>query len=72
MFSLVSKLKALKSKVIRWERIKKRALKEQLFLIEGELDGIILKNSIGILSDKDMARVKDLDDSKMEILKNKK
>jgi hypothetical protein len=48
MIKLVSKLKALKSMVIKWEKNKKLKSKEELVQIEVELD-ILYSTNLGVL-----------------------
>ena len=69
MNSMVSKLRALKSIVLIWERDKKKILGEELKIFEGELETIYLYNTCGIMSEQVKAWVKELEAQKLEFLK---
>jgi hypothetical protein len=68
MSSLVKKLSALKSKVIGWERDKKRHLRRDLLNIEEQLDVFYDHHKSRLFSDRDFQHVKKLEETKVQIL----
>jgi hypothetical protein len=68
MSSLVKKLSALKSKVIGWERDKKRHLRLDLLKIEEQLDVFYDHHKSRLFSDPDFQHVKKLEERKVQIL----
>jgi hypothetical protein len=69
MVKLVTKLKSMKSLVIKWEKNKKLKSKEELVQIEVDLDILYSANPGGIMRDDDRERVTEKEKRKLELLK---
>jgi len=65
---LVKKLSSLKSKVILWEKQKKRQLRQDLFHIEDQLEAFYAHQGPGLFSDQDIIYAKELEAKRTQIL----